>query len=707
MARNVIFDASGLAAVVAVFVGARRVDPSSMLRLLVVFAIGLGCAFAGAVVAVHALAGYGGPAPSLADIFYVSGYSVLAIVLLARILWYLRPFNWVHVLDGAITAVGGLAFAWIFLMNSLVDGPVVGIGAKLMVVALPFLDLLVLSAMVVILSTHGKFEGVFRLLVASVIVELGVGVFFVSDLVHDRAVTGGFVPAGFMLATGLLGSVALHPSLLALTRPSIDVREFRRSTWALMGLAMMMPPAALVIQQIRHLNDEETMLATLSAVLFGLVLLRVALTARDLDDSYSQRAKAEAERVKAEMAKAEAERSRLEVEVEHELLQRRVNQTERLESLGQLAGGVAHDFNNLLFVILNYAGFAREKLVDMPEASIDIEKIELAARQAGALTRRLLTFAGREIVKPRSVALNDQIANLVEFLGQTLGEDIELVIRPLATFDSVMADPGQIEQVLLNVVLNSRDAMPNGGKLTIETKDFEIDSKRAFEYPTLSEGRYILLEITDTGSGMNSTALEHIFEPFFTTKSPDKGTGLGMSMAFGVIAEAGGDIHFSSELGVGTTCRILLPLCDEVALIKPDSHDVSVQGHAETILVVEDVIAIREMIEKMLSTNGYNVIVPASSPEAIALLETDARMIDLLLTDVIMPEKSGRAVANTFISVRPQGPVIFISGYADPSVLEDVNYKYTLLQKPFSEKLLLITIRNNLDRANSVDSESM
>jgi PAS domain S-box-containing protein len=390
---------------------------------------------------------------------------------------------------------------------------------------------------------------------------------------------------------------------------------------------------------------------------------------------------------------------------EREILERRVNQIERTQSLGQLAGGVAHDFNNLLFVISGYTGFVKEKLVDMPEASAHLEKIEIATRQASALVHRLLTFARQEIVEPRSVALNDQIADLAELLGQTLGENIELAIRPLATHDNVIADPGQIEQVLLNAVLNSRDAMPDGGKVTIETKDFEIDASSASVYPTLSEGRYVLLEIIDTGSGMDSSILEHIFEPFFTTKPPGEGTGLGMSTAFGVIAQAGGDIHFYAELGVGTTCRILLPLSDQVAPIESASHDVSTRGRGETILVVEDVVAIRELIHGMLTSNGYNVIVSASSPEAIAFLETYGGVIDLLLSDVIMPEKSGRAVADAFKSIRPYAPVIFISGYADPVALADLNYAYTLLQKPFSENNLLVTIRNILDLASLVDSD--
>jgi CheY-like chemotaxis protein len=206
------------------------------------------------------------------------------------------------------------------------------------------------------------------------------------------------------------------------------------------------------------------------------------------------------------------------------------------------------------------------------------------------------------------------------------------------------------------------------------------------------------VEITDTGSGMDSAVLEHIFEPFFTTKQRGEGTGLGMSMAFGVIGQAGGDIEFDSELGVGTTCRIFLPLSDQVAPIESASHDVSVQGRGETILVVEDVVAIREMIEEMLSANGYNVRVTASSPEAIALLETNEGMTDLLLTDVIMPEKSGREVADTFKSVRPDGPVLFISGYANPLALSDLTYEYTLLRKPFSENDLLVAVRNSLER---------
>jgi len=381
-------------------------------------------------------------------------------------------------------------------------------------------------------------------------------------------------------------------------------------------------------------------------------------------------------------------------------LERRIHSAERIESLGTLAGGIAHDFNNSLFLILNYAGMLKRKLADMPEASADLEKIGVAAAQASALTRRLLIFARGELGNARVVCINREVASFVELVGSTLGDDFELEVRTGSTRDQVMLDSGQFERVLLNVVLNCRDAMPDGGRITITTSNVELGPQDSSVYPSLNEGSYVLIEIVDTGGGMESSVLEHVFEPFFTTKSQENGTGLGLSMAFGMVTHAGGDIRFFSEIGVGTTCRIMLPVSGLDATTDSLSDVEEIRGRGETILVVDDVPAIGDMIRLMLSSNGYDVRVTASAMESINLFEVDGKQIDLLLTDVTMPEKSGREVADAFKALDPTGAVLFISGFANPAVLSDVLYDYTLLAKPFSEHELLAAVRRILDRAS-------
>jgi len=389
---------------------------------------------------------------------------------------------------------------------------------------------------------------------------------------------------------------------------------------------------------------------------------------------------------------------RLAIEQKLNEFERHVKSVERIESLGTLAGGIAHDFNNSLFLILNYAGMLKRKLADMPEASADLEKIGVAAAQASTLTRRLLIFARGEVGNARVVSINREIASFVELVGSTLGDDIELEVRTGSTQDQVILDPGQFERVLLNVVLNCRDAMPDGGQITIITSNVELGPQDSSAYPSLNEGSYVLLEIVDTGGGMESSVLEHVFEPFFTTKSREKGTGLGLSMAFGMVTHAGGDIRFFSEIGVGTTCRITLPMSGLGVTTEPVADVEEIRGRGETILVVDDVPAIGDMIRLMLSSNGYVVRVTANALEPINLFEVDGKQIDLLLTDVTMPEKSGREVADAFKALDPAGAVLFISGFANPATLSDVLYDYTLLAKPFSEYELLVAVRRILDR---------
>ena len=409
------------------------------------------------------------------------------------------------------------------------------------------------------------------------------------------------------------------------------------------------------------------------------------------------RLEAEVERVTDKGEKTEVERGRLEAEVEHERLEGQLHQSQRMESLGQLAGGVAHDFNNLLAVITNYASFVSEELDDKEAAQNDLGQIRVAAERAAELTRQLLAFAGRKVLQPVIFDLNQVIVAVEQLLRRTIGEHVELVISLSTDPSFVEADPGQLEQVLVNLAVNARDAMPDGGLLTIDTENSEIDEAYTETNPGLARGRYVRLRVSDTGSGMEQAVLDHVFEPFFTTKPRGEGTGLGLPTVFGIVAQVGGEIQLYSEPGIGTTCRVLLPTTDRTPTIGRSPTEPRDLHGTETVLVVEDEDALREVARRILSRNGYVVLTSANGPEAIALVERHTGVIDLLLTDVIMPQMLGKEVAARIQEFRPGLPVLYMSGYARPVLGPTVGEEITLLEKPFSEQLLLIKVRDVLD----------
>src|SRR5665213_1752491 len=410
-----------------------------------------------------------------------------------------------------------------------------------------------------------------------------------------------------------------------------------------------------------------------------------------------ERLETEVERVTDEGEKTEAERGRLEAEVEHERLEGQLHQSQRMESLGQLAGGVAHDFNNLLAVITNYASFVSEELDDKEAAQNDLGQIRVAAERAAELTRQLLAFAGRKVLQPVIFDLNQVIVAVEQLLRRTIGEHVELVISLSTDPSFVEADPGQLEQVLVNLAVNARDAMPDGGLLTIDTENSEIDEAYTEANPGLAPGRYVRLRVSDTGSGMERAVLDHVFEPFFTTKPRGEGTGLGLPTVFGIVAQAGGEIQLFSEPGIGTTCRVLLPTTDRTPTIGRSLTEPRDLHGTETVLVVEDEDALREVARRILSRNGYVVLTSANGPEAIALVERHTGVIDLLLTDVIMPQMLGKEVAARIQEFRPGLPVLYMSGYARPVLGPTLDEEIALLEKPFSEQLLLIKVRDVLD----------
>jgi signal transduction histidine kinase len=390
---------------------------------------------------------------------------------------------------------------------------------------------------------------------------------------------------------------------------------------------------------------------------------------------------------------------RLELQRDRRLLESRLRQSERLESLGYLAGGIAHDFNNLLAVILNYSQFVKRELDDRKQALADLDQIHAAAERAIALTRQLLAFARREVLQPRIVNLNDLLKGIEQLLRLTIGENIEFVMTHSEDLWSLEADPGQLEQVLVNLTVNARYAMPEGGLLCIDTGNVEIGTRYAEMHPGLAPGRYVRLRVSDTGSGMEPSVLEHIFEPFFTTKPQGEGTGLGLATVFGIVTQAGGEIQLYSKPGMGTTCRVLFPASERSPLvIRPPIVAVEPQG-TETVLVVEDEAAQREMTRRILEENGYEVLVSANGPGAIILAESHDETIHLLLSDVIMPEMPGNEVAAELQALRPGLRVLYMSGYAQPVLGSTLGDDAALLEKPFTEQLLLLKVRETLDRA--------
>ena len=431
---------------------------------------------------------------------------------------------------------------------------------------------------------------------------------------------------------------------------------------------------------------------------------------REKKDAERVRLEAEADRITAEGEKRVAEGVRLEDAAHRQQLEAQLHQSQRLESLGQLAGGVAHDFNNLLAVILNYASFVAEQLsfATATDAGAqwegplkDVRQIQLAAERASLLTHQLLSFARREVVQARALSLNSAITRMEQILRRTIGEQIELLITLAPSLPLVLADPGQIEQIVLNLAINARDAMPSGGTLSIDTAVIEV-----FESETsvtrVPSGRYVRFRVSDTGVGMSPEVRDRAFEPFYTTKPRGEGSGLGLATVYGIVLQSGGYSRIHSDLGIGTSISILLPVSKQEAVL--DTVDQrsfrTLPLGTETILVVDDEEALREVTGRMLTRSGYTVLTAGSGSQAIELASSHLAPIDLLLTDVIMPNMQGPTVAREVRKVRPDIRVLFMSGHAQPVLqAEDVlGTNFALLEKPFDQAILLEGVRRVLDR---------
>jgi PAS domain S-box-containing protein len=384
------------------------------------------------------------------------------------------------------------------------------------------------------------------------------------------------------------------------------------------------------------------------------------------------------------------------IEAERDALSERLRRSERLESLGQLAGGVAHDFNNLLGAILNYAKFAADQTTENPDLNADIQQIQAAAERGARLTRQLLIVGRREPIHLETLELNVIVADIRDLLARSIGGHIELNVHPEAALPRVRADRGQIDQVLLNLAVNARDAMPSGGTLTIATRLTELDDGYVRLHANATPGRHVELSVSDTGSGMSREVTEHIFEPFFTTKPRGQGTGLGLATVYAIVTEAGGSVSVYSEEGIGTTFRVLFPAVDQPATPAPAVPAADPGGHGETILLVEDEPALLKSTARILEGNGYIVLAAATGTDALAIAaEHD---VQLLLTDSVMPNMSGSELAENILTLRPGLPILFMSGYSERMVGRQriVSEDMAFVGKPFTVQALLQRIRTTM-----------
>jgi PAS domain S-box-containing protein len=411
-----------------------------------------------------------------------------------------------------------------------------------------------------------------------------------------------------------------------------------------------------------------------------------------------------------ERIEAQSQRDRLTAQPERERLESQLHQSQRLESLGQLAGGVAHDFNNLLGVIINYASFIGEEVAaaidtdkrrDWVAVQRDVEQIQSAADRAAQLTHQLLAFARREVTRPEVLSINDVVHDVERLLRRIIGEHVELDTSLLANLWPVLADKGQIEQVLVNLSINARDAMPGGGWLSIETENVTVDEVYAAGNPGAQLGRRVQLRVSDTGTGMDPDVLRRAFEPFFTTKPKGEGSGLGLATAYGIITQSGGTLHIYSEPGLGTTLSALFPVADEMSRAAEQVGELTAAGGGETILVVEDEEGMRDVVQRILVRRGYQVLTAPNGTAAVALVGQRDGPIDLLVTDVVMPQMLGNEVAEHILALRPEVRVLYMSGYALPVLGAQGRLKggVALVEKPFSQQTLLTRVREVLDGA--------
>jgi two-component system cell cycle sensor histidine kinase/response regulator CckA len=377
----------------------------------------------------------------------------------------------------------------------------------------------------------------------------------------------------------------------------------------------------------------------------------------------------------------------------------RLRQAQKMEAVGQLAGGLAHDFNNLLGVILGYCELLQGQS-ELPESTRKmIAEIHNAGTSAKNLTQRLLVFSRRQVLEPVVLDLNETVRRAKKMLGRLIGDDIEIVSVLRDDLGTIKADPNQVEQVLMNLAINSRDAMPRGGRIVIETTNAEIDETLSRQYPAIDPGEYVRLTVSDTGTGMDLETQSHIFEPFFSTKPPGQGTGLGLSTVFGIVRQSGGAMSVYSEPGEGTTFKIYFPRCDDAPAPAQKVRAKPLRGGTETILLVDDAAPLRKLTRRLLEGSGYKVLDSGDPAEALHMAEEHQGPLPLMITDVVMPGFSGAVLAERVAAIRPGTRVLYMSGYNDSSIeqLRARGQSYAFLEKPFTREDLLKKVRDLLD----------
>ncbi len=385
-----------------------------------------------------------------------------------------------------------------------------------------------------------------------------------------------------------------------------------------------------------------------------------------------------------------------------------LRQAQKMEAVGRLAGGVAHDFNNLLTAILGYAELLAHRRDLDPTCRQSVDMIQKAGQQAAAVTHQLLAFSRKQVLQPRVIDLNDLVADFEKILHRVIGEHIELDVRPLATWSRVRADPNQIEQVILNLGVNARDAMmPRGGRLTIRTGDLSLDPAAAHRLsPEMPAGHYVIMEVSDTGTGMDEEVKSKIFEPFFTTKGPGKGTGLGLATVYGIVKQSGGFIGVDSTPAMGSTFRVYLPREEgEVKASRPKTvvPMTNVARKAETLLIVEDEEIVRELVCQVLSDQGYEVVYASNGSEALVVHAAHPGNIALLVTDVVMPQMGGLELSRQLLAERPEMKVLYVSGYSESDMSEQglLSADLDFLEKPFTPQALIRKVKELLNPAQA------
>jgi PAS domain S-box-containing protein len=384
---------------------------------------------------------------------------------------------------------------------------------------------------------------------------------------------------------------------------------------------------------------------------------------------------------------------------ERKRLERQLGQSQKMEAVGQLAGGVAHDFNNLLAVITGYGELLLQHFQPSQPEHDDLTQLLAASQRAAQLTKQLLAFSRRQVIQPRVLDLNEVVSNIEKLLRRVIGEDIDLFTAPAAKLGAIRADSGQIEQVILNLTVNARDAMPQGGKLTIETANVTLDADYLDSNSRVKPGDYVMLAVSDTGIGMDAETKKHVFEPFFTTKEPGKGTGLGLATVYGIVQQCNAQIWLYSELEHGTTFKVYFPRVEGISTptIAP-RRTISPAAATATILLVEDDDAVRQVTARMLKNRGYTVIEARGASEARAACAERGDTIDLLLTDIVMPETSGPRLAEELKGTLPRLRVLFMSGYSGAAVARHgaIGEGVAYLEKPFTASSLAAKVSDTL-----------